>query len=104
MTGVDRNGRPIHECPECEEIALWEGPDAGYWMCDECGRRYSGSLENLTLMELYTDGGTPPSGMEREDYRCADCSEKYHTELGATGHAAAQGHRVANIRTGEVLK
>lgn len=55
--GTDPNGREYHDCPECDATALWEGPDAGYWTCDECGRRFTGELGDLSVMELSADGG-----------------------------------------------
>ncbi len=63
--GTDPNGRDHHDCPECGEHALWEGPDAGYWTCDECGRRFTGSLDDLSVMELYADGGKSTDETER---------------------------------------
>jgi len=53
--GTDPNVRDYHDCPECGEHALWEGPDAGYWTCDECGRRFTGSRRSKRRLHTAID-------------------------------------------------
>ena len=42
--------------------------------------------------------------IDTPDYECRDCSDRYFTKLGASGHAVAADHSVENIRTGEILE